>query len=195
VARDSSELTCHRVQRRTTLTVARLVSAFLPGAEVLTAAVMKSSIFWAITPCSPLKVNRRLGGTYRLHLQGRRINKARNQLALLATCSHANFLLRLFLHPEDGVKIFLRNVGLLLMEYMALYAIRQYSSIHFWSFMKHKSSLDSATAQNVHFAIFTSRSRKCRKPYTNAMHGQTQSQSKEIAYNKINGFSFMTAMP
>jgi hypothetical protein len=28
---------------------------------------MKSSIFWDITPCSPLKVNRRFGETYRLH--------------------------------------------------------------------------------------------------------------------------------
>jgi hypothetical protein len=27
------------------------------GFEVLTAVVMKSSIFWDITPCSPLKVN------------------------------------------------------------------------------------------------------------------------------------------
>jgi hypothetical protein len=41
--------------------------------------VMKSSIFWDITPYSPLKVNRRLGGTCRLHLQGRRINQARNK--------------------------------------------------------------------------------------------------------------------
>jgi hypothetical protein len=40
---------------------------------------MKSSIFWDITPRSPLKVNRRFGGTYRLHLQGRRISQARNQ--------------------------------------------------------------------------------------------------------------------
>jgi hypothetical protein len=39
--------------------------------EVLTAAVMKSTIFCDITPCSPLKVNRCFGGTYRLHLQGR----------------------------------------------------------------------------------------------------------------------------
>jgi hypothetical protein len=29
--------------------------------------------------CSPLKVNRRFGGTCRLHLQGRRISRARNQ--------------------------------------------------------------------------------------------------------------------
>jgi hypothetical protein len=38
---------------------------------------MKSTIFWDITPCSPLKVNRRFGGTYCLHLQGRRISRAR----------------------------------------------------------------------------------------------------------------------
>jgi hypothetical protein len=34
--------------------------------------VMKNIIFWDITPCSPLSVNRCFGGTYRLHLQGRR---------------------------------------------------------------------------------------------------------------------------
>jgi hypothetical protein len=28
--------------------------------------VMESTIFWDITPCTPLKVNRRFGGTYRL---------------------------------------------------------------------------------------------------------------------------------
>jgi hypothetical protein len=33
------------------------------GVDVLTAVVMKISIFWDITPCSPLKVNRRFGGT------------------------------------------------------------------------------------------------------------------------------------
>jgi hypothetical protein len=27
--------------------------------------IKKSTIFWDITPCSPLKVNRRFGGTYR----------------------------------------------------------------------------------------------------------------------------------
>jgi hypothetical protein len=47
------------------------------GSEVLTTEVMKSSLFWDITPCSPLKVNRRFGATCGLHL--RRINHARNQ--------------------------------------------------------------------------------------------------------------------
>jgi hypothetical protein len=39
------------------------------GFEVLTAVVMKSAIFWDITLCSPLSVNRRFGGTYHRHLQ------------------------------------------------------------------------------------------------------------------------------
>jgi hypothetical protein len=47
---------------------------------------MKSIIFWDMTPCSPLSLNLRFGGTYRLHLQGRR-----NRLILLATCLLAGF--------------------------------------------------------------------------------------------------------
>jgi hypothetical protein len=38
--------------------------------KILTSVVTRNTIFWNITPCSPLKVNRRFGGTYRLHLQG-----------------------------------------------------------------------------------------------------------------------------
>jgi uncharacterized protein YjiK len=61
---------------------------FHVGFEVLTAVVMKSTIFWDIKPCSPLKVNRFFGGKYRLHLQGRRISEARYQHeAGSATCS------------------------------------------------------------------------------------------------------------
>jgi hypothetical protein len=52
---------------------------------VLTAVVMKSSIFWDITPCSGLKVNRRFGRTYRL--------------ALLATCFHSGILNWFVLRP------------------------------------------------------------------------------------------------
>jgi hypothetical protein len=37
--------------------------------EILTAVAIKSSIFWDIAPCSPLKINRRFGGTYHLHIQ------------------------------------------------------------------------------------------------------------------------------
>jgi hypothetical protein len=40
---------------------------------------VKFSVFWNITPCSPLKGYRRFGGTYRLRFRGRRISRARNQ--------------------------------------------------------------------------------------------------------------------
>jgi hypothetical protein len=40
---------------------------------------IQSSIFWGITPRSPLKVNRRFRETCLLHLQGRRISRARKQ--------------------------------------------------------------------------------------------------------------------
>jgi hypothetical protein len=49
------------------------------GFEVLSAVVTKSTVFWVITPCSPMKVNLRFGGSYRLLLQDRRISRARNQ--------------------------------------------------------------------------------------------------------------------
>jgi hypothetical protein len=49
------------------------------GIFLLPSVSCKSSIFCDITQCSPLKVNRPFTGTCRLHLQGRRISKARNQ--------------------------------------------------------------------------------------------------------------------
>jgi hypothetical protein len=40
----------------------------LVGFEVFRAVVMKNTIFWDMTPCSPLSCAQRFGGTYRLHL-------------------------------------------------------------------------------------------------------------------------------
>jgi hypothetical protein len=73
------------------------------GFEVLTAVVMKSIIFWDITLCSLLKVNGCFGGTYRFRLQGRRINRVRNQresrwqaeLCLLVSYSDNSFTLKI----------------------------------------------------------------------------------------------------
>jgi hypothetical protein len=45
----------------------------------LSAVTQKNSVFWDITPCSPLKVNRRFGGTCHLHLQCQRISQANKQ--------------------------------------------------------------------------------------------------------------------
>jgi hypothetical protein len=85
------------------------------GFEVLTAVVVKFSIFWDITPCSPLKVDRRFGGTYRLHLQGRRISRARNQRESRRQAERC-----VFFDPEDGDDMFHRNVGRPLTDYKAL---------------------------------------------------------------------------
>jgi hypothetical protein len=38
------------------------------GFEVLKTVVMKSTVFWDITPCNLLKINGRFGGIYRVHL-------------------------------------------------------------------------------------------------------------------------------
>jgi hypothetical protein len=59
---------------------------------------MKTSIFWDITPCSPLELNRRFGGTCR---QGKNQRKRRWQ---------ACFFLGLFFGHEDGEVMFFRNV-------------------------------------------------------------------------------------
>jgi hypothetical protein len=61
---------------------------------------MKSIIFWDITPCSLLKVNRRFGGTCR--------------------CFQAGFLLGLFFDPEEEGDMFRRNLGYLSTDYTAL---------------------------------------------------------------------------
>jgi hypothetical protein len=42
---------------------ANVTSIIHVGFEVFTAVIMKSISFWDITPCSPLSVNRRFGGT------------------------------------------------------------------------------------------------------------------------------------
>jgi hypothetical protein len=46
---------------------------------VLTAMIMKSSVFWDMTPCSPLKVNQCFGGISQFRLHCRRISQARQQ--------------------------------------------------------------------------------------------------------------------
>jgi hypothetical protein len=65
--------------------------------KLQTCICKKMAIFWDIMPRSPLKINQRFRGTCRLHLQDRRIN--------------SGFLIGLFLDPEDGGDMFLRNVS------------------------------------------------------------------------------------
>jgi hypothetical protein len=68
--------------------------------------VTKSTIFWDITPCSPLKVNRRFRETHRFHLQGR-ISRARYQRESRwqATCSYETLVVFSGLHGAISLKI------------------------------------------------------------------------------------------
>jgi hypothetical protein len=98
--------------------------------EVLTAVVMKNSIFWDITPSNPLKINRRFGGTC-LHFQGRRIIQVRNQCESSGTTCH--LLSTLFLELAHSLtmkmetKYSSETSVQLSMNYTALYP-RRYSS-------------------------------------------------------------------
>jgi hypothetical protein len=70
------------------------------GFEALTAVVMKTYIFWDITPCSPLKVSRRFGGICH-HLQRWRVSQDRNQHATGSkkiTCLAYSLTLKMPLH-------------------------------------------------------------------------------------------------
>jgi hypothetical protein len=78
---------------------------------------------WVVTPCSSDRV-RYFAGTYRLCLDGRKVNQARNQvcLLLLVSCVVNSF------HPEDGGDMFLRNICLS-PNCTALQPSRRYSSL------------------------------------------------------------------
>jgi hypothetical protein len=64
---------------------------------------IKSSVFWDITPRSPLKVNRRFGGAYRPYLQGQRISQARNQRDAVSKHSDCYLRRRLTFNGLHGV--------------------------------------------------------------------------------------------
>jgi hypothetical protein len=86
------------------------------------AMIEKSSIFWDITPCSQLKVNRRFGRICHHHIQSRKIGPVRNQRE--CKWPQVGFLLGLFFDPEDGGDIFPRNISRLSTGYTVLYLRR-----------------------------------------------------------------------
>jgi hypothetical protein len=45
------------------------------GFDVFTAVTMKNAVLWDLAPCRSCELNRRFGGTCRLHLQGRKIHE------------------------------------------------------------------------------------------------------------------------
>jgi hypothetical protein len=73
--------------------------------EVFIAVTMKNAVFWDVAPCRSC-VNRRFGGTYRLHLHGRKI---RERGTILQPPAHAGSSLADF--STLKIDTFLRNVG------------------------------------------------------------------------------------
>jgi hypothetical protein len=71
--------------RPAVVTSSALVSFKFVGFEVLTPVVMKSSTFWDITPCSPLKVKVHFGGICRLQLQGSKNDPSKKPVRKLTT--------------------------------------------------------------------------------------------------------------
>jgi hypothetical protein len=51
------------------------VIKLVKGFEVFKVVIMKNAIFWDFAPCRSCELNRRFGGTCRLHLQGRKIRE------------------------------------------------------------------------------------------------------------------------
>jgi hypothetical protein len=82
--------------------------------------VVKNAVFWDVVSCR-YYINRHLGGTYHLHLQGRRKYKK----SAHAGFSLANF--SFFFYPEDGGEKFLQDVCLYNI-YTAPHPRRWYSS-------------------------------------------------------------------
>jgi hypothetical protein len=95
------------------------------GFKVLTAVVMKTTNFWDITPCSPLKVNRRFGRTYSLHLQCRRISQARYQRESSSDCHLiSSWYLARLIRLWRWRRYVPRNIGWLSTDYTAWYTRR-----------------------------------------------------------------------
>jgi hypothetical protein len=83
---------------------------------------MKNAVFWGVAPCRCGRLNRRFGGSYRLHLQGRKNPRAKNLREQVAA------ELASFFYPEDGGDTILRNVGSIDHIYTAPHPRRRHSS-------------------------------------------------------------------
>jgi hypothetical protein len=123
------------LQTKNEIRISLTIDTFV-GFEVFTAVVMKSIIFWDMKSCSPLSVNRRFGGTYRLHLQGRRnkLGKKPTSKQGAATCLFAGSCWNYFFDPEDGGDMFLKNLGCNSTDYTVSHPRRWYASYHVTKF-------------------------------------------------------------
>jgi hypothetical protein len=91
--------------------------------QVFSVVVMKSIIFWDMTPCNPLSVNRRFGRT-----SPPSSGSCLPPACLLVSCW------TYFFDSEDGGDMFLRNIDWHSTDYTVSYPRRWYSSRYVWRF-------------------------------------------------------------
>jgi hypothetical protein len=91
--------------------------------KLISYCCMGRSIFWDITPYGLVKPNRHYAETHRLHLQGSRARRIRNQLCMLPASWW--FLVWLVLRPWKWGDIILRNFNWLSRDRKTLYPRRQ----------------------------------------------------------------------
>jgi hypothetical protein len=84
--------------------------------EILRAVVVKGSIFWGTTPCSPSKVE----PTFRRNMSP---SSSRSNSKQIKKLFYDIFLLNLLFNYEDQGNKILRNVGRLSTECTALYPV------------------------------------------------------------------------
>jgi hypothetical protein len=56
---------------------------YLVGFEVFKAVTMKNAVLWGVAPCRSDRLNRSFGGSYRIHLQGKKIQREQVAAELL----------------------------------------------------------------------------------------------------------------
>jgi hypothetical protein len=121
----SSDLECHLlwVAREAMsgykiLTIIYKNRVYILRLEVFTAVTMKNTVFWDVTPCRSC-VNRRFGGTYRIHLQGIKIHEwgtsVSRWLQEAIQSSKTSVHTRSTRHhtPEDGILHILRRLSVI----------------------------------------------------------------------------------
>jgi hypothetical protein len=74
------------------------IKCWIVGFEVFPPVVVRTTFFWYMTPCKPLKVNGYFRGICRLHLQGRAIRPARYRRSchMISRWSLARLIFRLW---------------------------------------------------------------------------------------------------
>jgi hypothetical protein len=121
--------------------------------EVLTAMVIKNSIFWDITPCSPFnqrmfRKNKSLPFSGSKNKSRKRPARSRQQADYDCYLLLARFLLGLFFGPENGGDIFLRKLRCFSTDINALYPRRDLYSLYFFRLNMYQSTEHAAQIQN-----------------------------------------------